>query len=98
MEGKYSGFYTFSETAQGFQIIQKELVKVLHNNGFIYKRPGIAWTPCVDKKEYFKKLVVINGRGRSLLYLLNKYCIRECENLLNRKFEKDKIKKIYRIP
>lgn len=91
-------FIPFQKLPKDFRLSKKELVKVLHDNGFIYKRPGIAWTPCVDKKEYFKKLVVRNGRGRSLLYLLNKYCIRECENLLNRKFEKDKIKKIYRIP
>lgn len=92
MEGKYSGKYKFSEAAKGFGIKQKELIKVLHDNAYIYKRPNAPWMPCVGKREYFTVTKITDGRGECVVTLLNKTGIELCEQLLEKEFRKEKIK------
>lgn len=54
--------YPLREVAKGLDIKEKDMLKVLHDNGYIYRTKRMPWIPCVEKSTYFK-VVKFNNRG-----------------------------------
>lgn len=76
--------YRLSEEAKSFGVREKDLIKVLHDNGYLYKFPRMPWRPCIGKEHYFKTIEAKKGKGYGKLTFIRPSGIKICEELLDK--------------
>lgn len=85
------GAYRFREVAKGLGVKEKDLIKALHDNAYIYRTSRMPWLPCVYRKQYFKVIKVAKGKWKGHQTLIRPEGIKICEELMGIDFDSKRI-------